>query len=623
MKKVRLPAYPEFYKFHEMKAKLKNVAWTYFFFSLTILTGSNLGITSNVGLDASWWTLTIDATRNDQIRTGEFIGTYGPLGFLDFTLIYWKLGILLGTLWKILISGYLFFLTQKLLEQKQQNKLILNGLLAMIFVTVMNAFLPPSLLIVITALAFWANQKFNNPMITRNKEIIFSIATSMMLLTKMLPGVLMLMLTVSIILHHEYPKREKRITILKKIISYLLFVNIWIFAILILLGFNLNNMVSWARGYFEMTAGYRAMATEEPGRLWEYFAVFLLFILIYLSVQKYITSNFELLVDLVFFYTIFTYGFIRHDVHSITTFAILFATIFFIYLTKKESKAVLLALSFLVLIGVSGFQVLNLIEISKPISNSVTLLKVQEKNFSENYKISNINALRSVYSLSPEMLKVIGNHSVSIYPIDQVAAKAWDLKLKSPPAPQLITAYSDWLDGRNVEWIKSTNASKFMLWSQRRSIDGRNPNWDSPRFQLETICNYRPVLSDNSWMLLERQPTSRCGNSRFLTKLRVPENMSEIDYQIPIFTNEIVTMKIEKKFVLKDEIIPLFFKPLQQDRIRVDGQPYYFLENSKRDLIISTPQVVDFPMPYSYGQKNTLQIPENLEIEIFATPIID
>jgi hypothetical protein len=250
-------------------------------------------------------------------------------------------------------------------------------------------------------------------------------------------------------------------------------------------------------------------------------------------------------------------------------------------------------------------------------------LKVQEKSFSQNYKIANINAIRSVYPLSPEMREVIANHSISIYPVDQVAAKAWNLNLESPPAPQLVTAYSDWLDSKNVEWIKSRKASRFMLWTKRSSIDLRNPNWDSPKFQIETICNYHPVLSDDRWLLLERNEMNRCGKSRFLKKVKVPEGRNDIEYQVPVYPKEIVTMKIRQNTTFKDKIIPTLFKPLKQDRIVLDNQSYYFLSKSKQDLVLSVPQIVDFPIPYSYGQKRTLLIPKNLEIEIFVTKVRD
>jgi hypothetical protein len=592
----------------------------FFFLVLTVCAGSGLAIISNVGLDASWWVLTVEAARFDQNRTGEFIGTFGPLGFLDFTLIYWKLGLILGILFKILVSVILFTLTKYLLDQRINSQNFFNGLLTFIFVYLANYFLPPSQVIVLLVIAFWVYQKINKREISQTSLMILGFVTSFLLLIKVFPGALVLVLSLSIILGSNVGKNHSKKMILQSLSKYLFMVCFSSFSILLFLGYHFENMSNWFFGYYQMLRGYRAMATEEPGRLWEYYAFLVLIILLLYKFRKHNSSLLVLSCDLAFLYLIFTYGFIRHDVHSTTTFVILSSVFFYIYLTEKKSNPVQYGLSILILIAVSGVSFLSLLDLSKPISNTVTLLKVQEKNFSENYKASNVFAVRSVYALSPDMIRIIGNASVSIYPVDQVAAKGWNLNLQSPPSPQLITAYTEWLDSRNVDWIKSSKASRYMLWSTPRSIDGRNPHWDSPNFQLETICNYQQILSDNNWILLEKRKSSICGERQVVTRISNRNENRNDQYEIPDNLNGIITMSVEEKFSFFERALSIIFKPFRQDYISLDDQSFYYLRQSGENLIISVAPEVDFPTPYSYGQRKVLIVPEDVTFTIFFTP---
>lgn len=592
-----------------------------FFLLLTVCAGSGLAIVSNVGLDASWWVLTVEAARFDQNRTGEFIGTFGPLGFLDFTLIYWKSGLVVGILFKITVSIILFTLTKYLLDQKIIRQKLFNGLSTFFFVYLANYLLPPSQIIVVVVISFWVFQKINKIEINQMHLVILGFITSFLLLIKVFPGVLVLVLSLSIIFNSNVGKNKSKRMIFQSSSRYIFVTCIGFFSILIFQGYNYENFSNWLYGYYQMLRGYRAMATEEPGRLWEYSAFLFLTILLLYKIRKHSRSFVVLLSDLTFFYLIFTYGFVRHDVHSTTTFMILSSVYFYIYLVDKKSTPVQFGLSTLILIAVSGISIMSFLDLSKPISNTVTLLKVQESSFSDNYKASNLAALRSVYALSPDMSRIIGNASVSIYPVDQVAAKGWNLNLQSPPSPQLITAYTDWLDGRNVEWIKSSQASQYMLWSTPRSIDRRNPHWDSPNFQIETICNYRQILSDNYWMLLEKRKNTICGERQLLTRISNPSENINDQYQIPNNLNGIITISVQENFSFFERAISMIFKPLQQDRIFLDDQSFYYLRHSSKNMIISVAPEVDFSAPYSYGQRKVLFVPEGVSFDIFFTPI--
>jgi hypothetical protein len=589
--------------------------------------GSNVSVTTKVsGLDSSWWYLTVKAAQYDQIQNNGFIGTYGPFGFLDFSLTTWKTGLILNFLYRIIITVLLYKILYTLFQKNFNFKNQIVGLITFISTLVANYFLPPSQVLVVGLLVFWASSKTSESwQLNGLGVLILGSLSSFLFLVKVLPGTLAATISISIITQGIYSNSLKDISAkLKLFCVFIISFAGSFFVFLIFLGFSLNQIPKWLFAYWQMTSGYKAMSFEETGRIWEYTAFLILILILFYSIRSTYSNILTFIADSAFVYCLFLYGFNRHDAHAITTFSFLAAMFFVMFLNRNTIRDLFqLAFAIVLLISVSGFNLVQLFDVSPKLNNFLTYVKLLESDYSIQLVNSNTVALQGSYPISAAMLDVIGKETVSIYPWDQIAGAAWDLNLESPPAAQLFTAYTPWLDQQNVNWLNSKKASKFMLWTPPKSIDGRNPHWDSPKFQFEVLCNYSPLIHDTNWVLLERRPSNVCGQAKFTKSITLTSETDIGNLFVPTSANSIITINISQNQSLVQKAFRTVFKPLRTDTVKINGLEVRFVWSTKENLVISVPSSMDYPAPYSYGQNFQISGLNKAVISVYETPIKD
>ena len=619
-------------KVADIKLRLKTAAelnseeflgWKLFFLVLTLLTGAGIAMSVNTsGLDPSWWMLTVNAMRFGLIQKSEFIGTYGPLGFLDFALVTWKLGLILNFAWKIFVTTWLFLKLWSLFSTKLKYSNFRRGLVTTIFVSTINYFLPTSQVLVVIILIFFVSEHLESSQsndILNRQIFVLSLLTAVLFLVKLFPGTLALSLSLALILQGCIKDKISRSLALIRLLRYFTGIIALISGILLLLGFTFSEAIRWLYGSVQITIGYKAMAWEDPGRLWEYVAFFALVIPLLLSFKESTKNIWFAIPRLAYFYFLFIYGFSRHDSHAIVSFS--FITIeYLLHATyRKQSKIfVTSAFSVIVLLAVSGFSITQFFDFSKRLQNSLSYIKALDPRYAQQITIENIKNLQNSYPISKEMLNTVGRDSVSIYPWDQLAATAWNLNLAIPPVPQLITAYTPWLDEQNVKWIHSAQASKFMLWTQPKSIDYRYPHWDSPSFQVATICNYKQLELDESWLLLSRRSKSVCGKPEKEFELLSYDN-SQKNFRINAMEDKIIVMRIVTKESIFNRFQRSIFKPIKSDSLWIDGTQVRFVWATKESMITHIPKEINYQVPYEY--KSIQNIKLKYASRIFLTEI--
>jgi hypothetical protein len=577
--------------------------WKFFFIILTILTGAGLAMsTNNSGLDASWWMLTVNAARFGLIQKSEFIGTYGPLGFFDFALVTWKMGLILNLIWKVFITTWLFLKIWAVIAAKQKIGNFSLGVLTTLFVSAINYFLPPSQALVVIILCIFVAEYFegsDSKSLGNLQILLLSGLTSILFLVKLFPGTLALSLSMAVILQRCYTEKRNLIEVARILLKYFSGLILLVFGILLLLGFNTSQMINWLYASAQMTVGYKAMAWEDPGRWWEYFAFFSLIIpLVFFKKLK--KHQWFVMAHILFFYFLFIYGFNRHDSHAIVAFAFLFIEYCLYAIYKKDSRVfVSAALSLIILLAVSGFSLSQFFDFSPRLQNTISYLKALDPRYAEQIVVENIRSLQNAYPMDKNLLDKIGGETVSIYPWDQLAANAWSLNLVSPPAPQLITAYTPWLDEQNVNWVNSKAASQFMLWTQPKSVDYRYPHWDSPAFQVATLCNYENLMMDENWILLKRRANSICADQSKEVEILSTDG-SRTHFKIETNENKVTVMRIESDQSLFKRLQRTAFKPIRSDAIFVDGQRARLIWATKQNLIVGVPPGINYPAPYEY-----------------------
>ncbi len=77
------------------------------------------------------------------------------------------------------------------------------------------------------------------------------------------------------------------------------------------------------------------------------------------------------------------------------------------------------------------------------------------------------------------------------------------------PPLELYSSYTPGLDARNAESLAG-RPRQVLRAVPYRSIDERNPYWDSPDYQRAIYCRYAAVIDTPSWILLRPAGTDRC-----------------------------------------------------------------------------------------------------------------
>jgi len=119
--------------------------------------------------------------------------------------------------------------------------------------------------------------------------------------------------------------------------------------------------------------------------------------------------------------------------------------------------------------------------------------------------------------------------------------QAWASGNKWQPAPvfQTFQAYTASLDRVNAEEFASNDSAEVIL-RQVAALDGKNPSWESPAYQLELVCRYAEVASDEYWQALRRSD-SRCGDTVVVEEVSVDAGQS---ISVPSVEGSIVTMEV-------------------------------------------------------------------------------
>ena len=126
-------------------------------------------------------------------------------------------------------------------------------------------------------------------------------------------------------------------------------------------------------------------------------------------------------------------------------------------------------------------------------------------------KISHYRAaLQAHYALPPEVLARIGDGTVAIDTWENTVAWAYpQLRWDPLPVIQDYAAYTTYLDKLNASFLTSSRAPAYVL-RRPDTIDGRSATLDPPQTQLELACRYKDIAEFNGWQLLQSTP-DRCG----------------------------------------------------------------------------------------------------------------
>ena len=541
-----------------------------------------LTVFAPTGLDLGYnWSVTV-ATEQRLFGQGLFVGPYGPLGFLEFAYPSWTFGFALSIFWKLAASSFLFASVSNLLKKKVvKNQLACFFSVAIVtFVNSIN--MTSTIVVAIYCIRAITLEPWFSRCISREALVDGLILTTVFLI-KPLPFLMISMFTLIFYWRNTRVKRNLGIVLSASVLTLL--------GILMLSGFSLHSFQFWLRGYWEVSKGYTDMSGEEPGRLFEYPLIIILSIYVLYKVHK-IRDIFMFLGVCVVIYYSFRYGFNRHDAHSIFSFTIVFFLILSLTIHQKKEKLSWLFFSLVSLLIVSSYSPTEILNFNPRVTNTLNALRtLTDLNFRDTQNLVYKKAAFDNFGLDPKIVEEINGKDVALLPLQEDLSVAGVNNL-FPPMSSLFSAYTPWLDSTNADWANSANAPDYMLLQPPTTIDGRYAYWDSPRFWVETLCNYKAIIVTDNWLLLDKREQSKCSYSdKSLVKNGSGNSISMGEN----FPTDIRVVKLMQDQKLVEKPLRFMFKPIREDTILINKRSFRLVWNNQEYLPVYIPESINLP----------------------------
>lgn len=401
-------------------------------------------------------------------------------------------------------------------------------------------------------------------------------------------------------------------------------------ALWVVTGAPLSGLPDFFRQSVAIASGYSAaMATEQDGRAWEYPVALLLFGvfvgLLVLSGRRAPALRVMAVIAVVTVVEYFEFrrGFVRHDDHVVPFFL---AATLLPFAVRWPAESVRLALGLaavtfvLVPLTIRG-PVRSLADPRKHLDalRSDVRAMVSDRAGTE---LAAKEGIRNTLRLGSAVLAALGGHTVHVDPYETSAVWAYGFDWRPEPVFQTYLAYTPSLDRENADTLASGHGPERILRQVPLvSIDERNALMEAPRSELAVVCNYREVVVEGTWEVLEKVP-DRCGRPRRLGHV---DASSGQPVPVPqVGADEVLVAHASLGQSLLDRLRGLLFKPARLDRVVLDGRSERLVAaNSDGPLLVCLPPATGYSPAVAGNCPSTLAIVHDgsIGIEFEAVPI--
>jgi hypothetical protein len=568
---------------------------------LAVTTWQNGGpFLPEIGLDPSW-RAALHIAAHDRLRFGhDLLFTYGPLGFLSVTILYFSSTAAAAVAFGIVTQ---VGLVAALLHCARRSfGLLFGGLLVYVALA-----LPISRADVILLILFVGSiLALEEPEGRASRLVLASggVVAAVNLLLKFNVGIVSIVLVA--LTAAALPRGGYRIP-LWLVGSFLgTFLVLWLAT-----GGRLGDIWQWVRGSIEIARGYSgAQALEQAGLEWHYFVAGVL--LSVLAAVAWVharprpprTRVAMLLVVLVYGFFYFKEGFVRHDGHAAYVFSAV--ALGAIVLGRRGAArwvvlptVALAAASTLWTFSITPNAYFNPIGSAHSLGSEVRTL-VDRGRRQALIEASRASTAQSI-GVDPSLIDEIGQRTVAIDPYESDAAWAYLLNWRPLPVFQAYSADTRWLDEWNARFLSSDRAPERILRQYLPiRLDYRTPELESPATFLAMLCNYAELKATDAWQLLGHT-SDRCGPARALTT--VSANAGDVvAVPKPTAADDVVFARISVRKRLRDRLLDLFYKPVAIPGIVIGPSEYRFTRATASDPhVFRVPASAGFSPRFSGG----------------------
>jgi hypothetical protein len=296
---------------------------------------------------------------------------------------------------------------------------------------------------------------------------------------------------------------------------------LWL-ALWLVSGHGIGDLTPYLNGVSQLVAGYpHAMSLELPGFQWHYVAAFVVTVMLLVQLRESTRDlsrirSLCLAVGVVWVWWVaFREGFVRHDGHAANFFSYVLAMATLLVIVRPIAArwrwgALASALSYLVVVSI-GVAFISPIDRTPSLrALGTTLGAMSSQTYEDQLQRESLVALHQAYALTDELLEALGARPTAADPWDVSALRATNVTWEPVPVFQLYAAFTPALDELNARDLEET-PRQILRSVPYGATDGKNPYWQSPRYQRIVYCSYGVVFDDDRWQVLQPSAVDRCG----------------------------------------------------------------------------------------------------------------
>jgi hypothetical protein len=368
---------------------------------------------------------------------------------------------------------------------------------------------------------------------------------------------------------------------------------------------DLLDIPRWLRYAWEVAAGYSSgLAVEETNidRSWEYPAylslVAALLVLVFLHSRRWeLPRRLALgVVTTILAYALFKHGFVRHDAHSVFSFAALSA-LPVAFALRRWLRVVGLAVicaGLVMTFRAFGADPVAILDPSARIDLVGDQLGLVIHADDRHRAVDNAGRfMTGQLGIDRAILLDVDGRTVHVTPYETSAVLAYGLRWRPLPVFQSYQAYTSGLDELNERTLAGPTAPQIVLREDTLRIDGHAGPWESPGETFGLLCNYRVAREAGAWQELAHV-ANRCGASEKISS--VEANANETIRVPEAGPGEVVYAEIHPRPSIADRLEGLLYKPAVPVLEFSNGQRASIPQGlAGRPLIMRAPPDAGFP----------------------------
>jgi hypothetical protein len=589
---------------------IRRTIWTTWFLGLVlfVITWPVGSLAPVPGLDNSF-VAGLHMAAHEHLQFGtQVVGTYGPLGFLRYPVLYYTWTARLSLLYTA--GVHLLLCLTVVWALRRMLPTLVAFLLAWVAISIIVAE-PESALVVAVVWLVEATRTDSSPRLKRVFPVLAGVASGLEVLIKINTGATVAVLALLVILFSDWREWRRVAAFVGSFV--VTFAIAWFAA-----GQGLANIGPYVSTAKQVISGWStAMQLVGPNAvLWAALVVAIaVFVIAWQSTMwdRPGARAVILLIWLVLGFSVFKEGFVAQEPgHESIYFGTALGAVIAFSWRGAQRSAVLWGLTLVVAIWFmvnlsSPLQYVDPATSTRDLANQISTMASAGSR--DRLVAQSRAAMVAAYGLDATTLAELAGHTVDVVPSEQSILWAYGLKWTPTPVYEWYYSVTPALDELNARVLASRSGPQRLLRSLSAPVNGRNNLFDSPAAQRSMLCNYAPLSTTGVYEVLTRVP-NRCGPPRLVRTVRAPW-ATLVQVPAPTAPDELVFVRVAGVAPHGLESLrSLLWRAHQRARGLKDGQgpvrDYLIVPDTVIDgLTMSVPAAADFPGVFAIDPQAT------------------